>query len=429
MGKYISVGNFEKKYLIYVLIYFIGLFSMSEGLYNFTYEQKKQIFYLHRIHILMEYIIKNIILSLFIVPQLILNFIYKTNKETKKVDHLTTKKIVHIIICTITHLLNHISEKILLYDQPLCYFQGVQILLSFILSKYYFKNKCYRHQYFSLLVIFVLLIISNICEIYYSHNYYRKYSTSDFKMGLFFSISFGIFQCFSEVSYSRIFIEEYLFSPFKVCYFFGFINTIVGIIVSIIFSYITSKNEYFFLKYKGKQYFDNYKSFFEEFYSPGLFYGLIYNLIEIIFIFLVALSFQQYALSYVYYFFIISVYVHQVQLARGYSSINKKFYTLIVICTIFFVIEMFMNLIVLEFIELNFWGLNKNLKKNIAKRADEDIHMELLEDKKIYDDDDYVTKVDDNPNRDSFNEQTLNKNNNNDATPKKNKNNDETQDK
>ena len=427
MGKYISVGNFEKKYLIYVLIYFIGLSSMSEGLYNFTFEQKMNIFSRQHTHILIEYVIKNIILSLFIIPELIINYIYKTNKETKKVDKLTPKKIIHIIICTITHLLNHISEKILLYKISLCYFQGVQILLSFIVSKYYFKNKCYRHQYFSLLVINVLIIISNICEIYYSHNYsISKYSTSDFKMGLFFSISFGLFQCFSEVSYSRIFIEEYLFSPFKVCYFFGFINTIVGIIVSIIVSYITiNSKEYFFVYYNYKKYFDNYKDFFKNFYSPGFFYGLLYNLIEIIFIFLVALSFQYYALSYVYYFFIISAYVHQVQVARFnfFLSKNNKFHTLIVICTIFFIIEMFMNLIVLEFIELNFWGFNKNLKKNIAKRADDDIHMELLEDKKIYDDDDYVTKVDDNPNRDSFNEQTLNKNKNNDETLNKNKNN------
>ena len=177
--------------------------------------------------------------------------------------------------------------------------------------------------------------------------------------------------------------------------------------------------------YNYKKYFDNYKDFFKNFYSPGFFYGLLYNLIEIIFIFLVALSFQYYALSYVYYFFIISVYVHQVQVARFnfFLSKNNKFHTLIVICTIFFIIEMFMNLIVLEFIELNFWGFNKNLKKNIAKRADDDIHMELLEDKKIYDDDDYVTKVDDNPNRDSFNEQILNKNKNNDETLNKNKNN------
>ena len=170
-----------------------------------------------------------------------------------------------------------------------------------------------------MLAILVLIILSNICEIYWSHNYYKKYTSSDYKAGFIVSLFFGIFQCFSEVGYSKIFIEEFIFSPFKVCYFFGFINTIVGIIVYIIASYTPTNYKYFqFVKYKNETYFDNFKDFHENFYSPGFFYGLLYNLIEIFFIFLVNLTVQYYTLSHIYYFFIISIFIHQLQLSREY---------------------------------------------------------------------------------------------------------------
>lgn len=390
MKKYISFGNFEKDYLIYILIYFLGIFLISNRLHSFTDTQK--FFAFSRPHILMENIIKNILLTLFIIPELIINFIYK-NKETKKLNLLNPKKIIHIILCTIFHFLNHVNEKILLYKRSLCYFQGVQILISFAISKYFFKNKYYRHQYFSLIVILALLILSNICEIYWSHKWYQPYTKSDFIVGFIVSILFGAFQCFSEVCYSKIFIEDFVFSPFEVCYFFGFINTIVGIIIYIIVSHIPSNNKYFiFVDYKNENYFDNYKDFYETLYLPGFFYGLLYNLLEVIFIFIVNLTVQKYTLSHIYFIFIISIFIHQVQLAREYLKNSNKFKYLIIVTSIFFLLEIFLNLVIQEFIELNFCNLNKNLKKNIKKRAIEDINIQLVEEPKIYDDDDYITK-------------------------------------
>ena len=409
MVKYISIGKFEKKYLIYVTIYLVGLFCLSNCLHNFTFAQKIKIF--TKPHILMEFIIKNSILILFIIPELILNYIYR-NKETKKINLLNPKGIMNAILCIIFFLLNHICEKILLYKLSLCYFQGPQILISFIISKYFFKNKFYRHQYFSLIIIMILLVMSNICDIYWSHNYYKKYSTSDFTMGFIFSLLFGIFQCFSEISYSKIFIEEYLFSPFKICYFFGFINVIIGIIVYIIASYIPSNYKYFqFIKYKNDDYFDNFKDFFEDFNSPGFFYGLFYDLIEIIFIIIVNLVIQKYTLSHIYFLFIITIFIHQIQVSREYLKNNKKFIYLMIISTIFFILEIFLVLIILEFFELNFFGLNKNLKKNIEKRAIEDINIQLLEEVKIYDDENYITKIEEtnNINERKQNDTTLGK--------------------
>ena len=397
MGKYISIGNFEQKYLIYILIYFIGLFCISNGLCSFTTIQKFRIFYTPHSHILMENILKNIMLTLFIIPEFILNYIFKTeNKKTKKIK-LTPKKIMHIIICSICYLLNHISEKMLLYKPDLCYFHGPRLLISFIFSKYVFKNKYYRHQYFSLIIILALLITSNTCEIYWTHNWFQKYPTSGFIVGFITSLMFGTFQFISEVCYSKIFIEEYLFSPFKICYFFGFINTIVGIIVYIIVSYISSHYEYLqFVYYKNKYYFDNYKEFIENFYSPGFFYGLLYSLLEIIFIFVVNLIVQKYTLSHIYFIFVISIFILQIQVARENLKINKKFKYLIIIIVICFILEIFLNFIILEFIELNFCSLNINLKKYIAKRAKEDIIVQLdeeVEEQKIYDDENYVTEL------------------------------------
>ena len=75
-----------------------------------------------------------------------------------------------------------------------------------------------------------------------------------------------------------------------------------------------------------------------------------------------------------------------------YTSNNIILFLMIIIGAL----ELFVTLVFLEIIELNFCGLNKNIKKNIQIRALEDSYEQFNkeEDKKVIDFKDYFSRID-----------------------------------
>jgi len=69
---------------------------------------------------------------------------------------------------------------------------------------------------------------------------------------------------------------------------------------------------------------------------------------------------------------------------------NNSSFIIIFLCVSFF-IELFMILIFLEIIEVNFWGLDKNLKKHIELRSITETDSTFLDDE----DDDNIDDDDD----------------------------------
>ena len=103
--------------------------------------------------------------------------------------------------------------------------KGFQIISSALLCYYTIRTKMYKHNIFSLIIIFICLIIIIIIEMFYNHD--------DMILNLM-NILLTLFSCFGRANLDTI--EKYLFefnymNPFKVMMFEGLINTILSIIL------------------------------------------------------------------------------------------------------------------------------------------------------------------------------------------------------
>ena len=157
----------------------------------------------------------------------------KTNLEISSIDSIP-KIIVLIFFASYFDIIGTIvrknfnmnDKKNKSLDERL---KGFQIISSALLCYYTIRTKIYRHNIFSLVIIFICLIIIIIIEILYSSE------------GILLNSINIILTLFS--SFGRAFldtIEKYLFefnymNPFKVMMFEGLINTIFIILIIILF--------------------------------------------------------------------------------------------------------------------------------------------------------------------------------------------------
>ena len=165
------------------------------------------------------------------------------------------------------------------------------------------------------------------------------------------------------------------FSPFQWCYFFGIVNTPLIIIIYFIVSHTPCSNKFLC---DGKEYFDSIYS---------LFYNLSFK--ELIFLFLESLcqgigllSINMIMNKYTFYHALIPFHA-------AFCIINllekKTIITEVVLYFACFISSIIFILIFLEIIELNFCGLDDNLKRKIEERAiDEEIYNENEEDHIIF---------------------------------------------
>ena len=157
----------------------------------------------------------------------------KTNLEISSIDSIP-KIIVLIFFASYFDIIGTIvrknfnmnDKKNKSLDERL---KGFQIISSALLCYYTIRTKIYRHNIFSLVIVFICLIIIIIIEILYSSE------------GILLNSINIILTLFS--SFGRAFldtIEKYLFefnymNPFKVIMFEGLINTIFIILIIILF--------------------------------------------------------------------------------------------------------------------------------------------------------------------------------------------------
>ena len=158
-------------------------------------------------------------------------------------------------------------------------------------------------------------------------------------------------------------------SPYKCSFIFGIINTPIILIIYFIISFIDC-NPTTFCK---DGHFDDITNIFNKL-------GIHEYFILIIYIFLCGIDGSLINIvmnDFTIYHILIP---HQMQVLIGniiefYDFQNYPIHNFIIILILFF-IELLMYLVFLEVIELNFCDLNKDTKKNIAKRAISDISYE-----------------------------------------------------
>jgi hypothetical protein len=227
----------------------------------------------------------------------------------------------------------------------------------------------YKHQYFSIIIIILLEILRYLIKIL--NDNWENLSISALILqnirGLCDSIFFG---------YNKALIEYKFFSPYKCCYIFGFINTAIIIILYLIVSHISFKeaNSFCSLKYNDSYYFDNFYSIFKNINITQIFTFLLYIICNGIYQVLINITISEFTACHLF------IPLQLIQFTFNiYESIsNWKLLLFIIICTSF---EMIFIFIFLEIIILNCFGLNKNIKKYIINRANEDYSIEEITDR------------------------------------------------
>ena len=420
MKKYISLGKFDSKYfLIYILYFFIIVFLatslITSGKKNYDNPEannnnKSNISYYNNSGTnssntldtdLSKYYDFNILLILlinyfsqsllFILAFLIDKLIFKKNNENeipKKAQKMQiefifndlSKKIkirdyAYIMATSILLLLIDFS-KIFIFIKVLTLkksdgfnFSGESSLFELIclllISFFFYKIKFYKHQYFS---IFILISVE-LFKYLYRINY--KFPLQNF-LFLFSQLLISFSDSFIIVYTKALMVNKFL-SPLKATYLFGIICIILVIIIYIITTFIPCKSSICNIEYNGQNYFDNFFSIFSSsryekaiqkicFFFLCILFGpsrLIINIIT-----------YKYTVCHLFLFIQIKEIIFS--LADNIIFANYPFENLTDI------IAVFANLVLLEFIELNFFGLEKNIKKNIQDRAEDEYDKALL---------------------------------------------------
>ena len=344
--QFILLGELSKKHLLPL---FLALSYLTYLLINRFYPIK----------------VKNNIIDLYsnslgfagiIIIPYIFKFTQNDIPNIPKEGEIQKNKYLHYFILIVVFILYTAAREIpgFLYpgqlsdsDDPFAYI-GLEMICLTVVSVFLLKYKYYKHH---ILSIIGFVICGNVCDLlleYYPHILDSGPALMIIKIiGVIFDVIF-----FNVQKY----MMEILYYPY------WRINIILGITLfcatTIILIYVLID------KNSDVAFVVNFYKYFE--YNAGLIIGkiLLSTISFSIFTTLCILN--------IYYFnpnyFIINFQLSKFVLTLIDSENQKKFY-----CIIFFLLQTFFLLIYLEIIELNFLGLNYNTKRNIEIRGLQDL--------------------------------------------------------
>jgi len=396
-----SFGMFDIKFAFYctlvaVLDLYINLFIYKEDQNNIFDK-----------HLLLDPLCYYVGFLLNIIPALISYKCSRTKKERMRVNklkeeniqsieyiynnpydqYLSTKDFIKFIIVCLFLLSTDFMEiiisistktednqpndegKIDLYEDDYLFFE---FLIIFILVKYFKKTTYYNHQNISFLILCIMEGIKTV--FFFSQSNSKNYMAIIFN--IIISIIYGIYY-----SYIRGLMKYKFISPYKICYMIGMINVpiiIIYIVISL-FDNLGKCNENYCLNISNLFKDDDINAIdYFRLISFALTYAVLMALYNKVI--------NDYTLYHIYIFSLIDNFIKNIISYSGYDNS-----LIIIFLCISFFIELFMILVFLEIIEVNFWGLDKNLKKHIELRSLNETDSTFLDN----DDDDNIDDNDD----------------------------------
>ena len=218
-----------------------------------------------------------------------------------------------------------------------------------------FNTKYYSHQYFS---IIVLAFVGLGKFIIYFYNKGFGY----FFLHLLIHLAYSFFKSLSTV-YMKGLMEYKYITPYKACYVMGMFNLFIITIVYIIVTFYPCDNTFCKVEYNNKKYFGNVKTILN---LPSLL-TLVNILIKTIQLVLAYIVINDYSVC---HSFLIVQKFSVVEFGLFSDDLILFFQILGEILTI---ISVFFIALFLEIIQINICKLNYDVKKNIEKRAAEDL--------------------------------------------------------
>ena len=381
MGMIISCHGIDKKYilinvylfLINIAIYFIELLIKNLAQEEAIEKDEKLLVF--------QYLIRYIIFTLFIIPEIIIRNTSSLikNKKSKELKYkFKLKDYAIILLIALIMLINQFTDIFLNILQ----WKRLDIvreenkfvfnfLFIFIISTFFLKNKTYIHQYIATIFLILLGIIKDIYLLYQQD--YFQYNNSEIIVIFILNIIEVSSLSFYFTYTKALLIDKYYFSPYKVCYIFGIINGIIFLIISIILSFIPCNNSLCLMKYNNEKFFDNYKYFLQINFSKQLLYLLQFLKKAFYFVF-VYIIIGKYTIFHIFLPFLFFTILGDI-----FAIVKEGIYKLFI--SILVDVFQFLNtLVFLEIIELKFCGLNIYTQYNIKQRAFED-SKDLLVDK------------------------------------------------
>ena len=270
-----------------------------------------------------------------------LEFIYNEDDKEQEIRKGAWKFIlISGLIFTVNQFLYVLTSKIKSDTYILC------ILVIAIFLYIFLKIKLYRHHYLSI----ILIIITGLIMDFVLENLYIDITTN---LGLLF------LRILREIIYSlttvidKYIMEKKLVSPYQILLCDGLITLIIFIIFAVF--------DYYFLNF-----FDEYDNYFTNF-----------NSIELIVIFGVLIT--QFFLN---LFLLVTIKVNSpchifIIYVLGQFAYYIDFSEKAIIVSCCLILILFFSLIFNEMIEINFFGLSFNTKRNIIARAEREGKEEL----------------------------------------------------
>ena len=269
-------------------------------------------------------------------------------------EHLYLIDLINIILIAILSLITEICYIILNSIDPGYTEQYIfmEILIWFLLPKFFLNLENYKHQNFAIFFITLIGIMKWIYNLYKT-NKTKKVLVKNLILEAMIYLANGFYY-----GYLNGLMKFKYFSSFKCCYVFGFINFCFVMAIYLIVTYSPCYFEYIC---ENEKHFDDFYSLFHDVKFNEVIILISYSILtglDYLFIYTIIFNFTAYHALIIFH---IQQFVYYI-MSLKYHKINYIKFA-------FFFFESIFILIFLEIVELNFCGLNVNIRRNIEKRA------------------------------------------------------------
>ena len=360
---FISCGDINKN-IIYVLIGGLGKI-FAEVIYDVDREITKHPFYLG--------IASGLGMSLSLIPFFIFKKKSKTqkdlliflnneknsisyndnNEKDKNKKKLKYQKYLLILASAFLDFAQKLLTYVFIDDIDYNFWIFDMIFLS-LFSYIVLNIKLYIHQYLTIGIMIILGISINVINLYDVED---KNRYLNILLVLLIEIIYSLSMVINK------FLMEYRFcSPYEISFSQGIFGLIINTILLTIFSHIEMTNEkYQNIEYMGKKYLDNFYQFTKGINTKIILVFIVSMICRLSFNLFSIITVKNYTPSHIALILLIGEITFIFN-----SEIDWKFFAQIIIL----IILAFSLLVFTEIIELNFCGLQKYTRKNIAERAD-----------------------------------------------------------
>jgi len=385
MGKYIAIGDCNKKYFIIFIIFLITDAIKFFFKYYADIDAPNGGKFIN--NKLLAPTLTYIGQFLCFIPLMISKKCYykkfldsnKNKKGSLEIKYLfnnqnnriTFKDIILIIIICIFLLINDFINILYYY---IFNFEGIlliqksyfiEYILLFLMSKYFFKLNYYKHQNYAIIFIILFGLFQGL---------YKIFNKADL-LGygfIIFALLLQIAMAFIDsfiIGNVKILMESNFLSSYHICSTFGLINGLISIISYFIVTNIPCKAKFCNLVYNKEKYFDNIYSVFNNLSSIEIFFFIYTILKSGICQILIYTIINDFTVCHIFLFYEVLEFEGNfsvIHLFFKYHIFNNLGVYIFIISDI---LEIFMVLIFLEIVELRFCGLSYNTKRNIEERA------------------------------------------------------------